>query len=513
MLRAGDRVDDKYTILRLIGDGGMGTVYEARHERLGTSVALKFLHDDIAERPGLSERFLQEAKVAATIVSPHVVRVTDMDTTPGGPPYLVMDFVTGESLEHLLEREKKLPPERAVAYALQIASGLEAAHAIGAVHRDLKPGNVLVTPTPDGPRLMLIDFGIAKVRDGSGGRGITRTGVVLGTPEYMPPEQLFAANDVDARADVYALGVMLFEMLSGHRPAEGESAEEIVGKVLAGDVLNLATLEPTLPAALVEVVRRATSGDRDARFPSVAALRAALEGALRRESRPPTTISDAPPERPSLGAKGATELGEPPYDAAPQRGSTELGAPMPAYGRSSLPAAPPVHRAKRSPAVVVVLLLLLAGLGVALAVVALHRQKPRESPPLPTAEAPPTTSAPEPVPAAPTVPTTTTPLPTTTPTTPPTTAPTTPPTTPPATPGPAPNTPTGPTLDAGVLPIPLPFPLPSTLPPLPALPFPFPGAPAPDAGASVPNPTPSPSTTPPTKSPPQKPGIGRRDAG
>jgi serine/threonine protein kinase len=503
MLKAGDRVNDKYTIVRLIGDGGMGTVYEAQHERLGTRVALKFLHDDIAERPGLTERFLQEGKLAATILSPHVVRVTDTDTLPGGPPYLVMDFVVGESLEHLLEREKKLPPERAIAFALQIASGLEAAHAIGAVHRDLKPGNVLVTQAADGPRLMLIDFGIAKVRDGSGGRGLTRTGVVLGTAEYMPPEQLFTASDVDARADVYALGVMLFEMLSGHRPAEGESAEAIVGKVLAGDVLSLSTLEPSLPPALVEVVRRATAGDRDARFPSVLSLKAALEAAMRHESRPPTTLSDAPPERLSRTTKGATEAGEPPRESlTPQRGSTELGAPIPTYGRASLPSAPLSPRRKRSPAVLVVLLLLLAGLGAALAVVALRPQGARTPPPLPTAEPPPTGAF------TPEAPTTPTPLPTPTPTptnprpTPPATTPPATPTTPPATTPPAKEP------DAGVLPIPLPFPIPSTLPPFPALPFPFP-APLPvDAGAPTPTPTPTPKPT-----APAKPGIGRRDAG
>lgn len=512
MLRAGDRVGDKYTILRLIGDGGMGTVYEAQHERLGTRVALKFLHEDIAERPGLSERFLQEAKVAATIVSPHVVRVTDMDTVPGGPPYLVMEFVTGESLDHLLERETKLPPERAVAFALQIASGLEAAHAIGAVHRDLKPGNVLVTQAAEGPRLMLIDFGIAKVRDGSGGKGLTRTGVVLGTPEYMPPEQLFAASDVDARADVYALGVMLFEMLSGHRPAEGDSAEAIVGKVLAGDVRALSSLEPALPPALVDVVQRATAGDRDARFPSVAAMRGALEAAMRGDGRPPITVSDPPPERPPP-AKGSTELGEPPRESlTPQRGSTELGAPIPAYGRASLPAAPPTRARKRSPAVVVVLLLLLGVLIVALVVVALGRRGPREIPPLPTAEAPP-----EPAPTS-----------TETAAAPPTAVPATPPTATPATPAPRPTptatstpTPTPPTPtttptptpapDAGVLPIPLPFPIPSTLPPFP-LPFPLPRTP--DAGAPAPAPTTPASTPTPTttSTAPKKPGIGRRGA-
>jgi serine/threonine-protein kinase len=499
MLKAGDRVDDKYTIVRLIGDGGMGTVYEARHERLGTLVALKFLHEDIAERPGLTERFLQEAKVAASIVSPHVVRVTDMDTMPGGPPYLVMDFVTGESLDHLLEREPKLSPERAVAFALQIAAGLEAAHAIGAVHRDLKPGNVLVTQTAEGPRLMLIDFGIAKVRDGTGGRGLTRTGVVLGTPEYMPPEQLFTASDVDARADVYALGVMLFEMLSGRRPAEGDSAEAIVGKVLAGDVLSLSALEPALPPALVEVVRRATAGDRDARFPNVAALKGALEAALHPETRPPTTLSDAPPDRLSRTTKGATEAGAPLRESlVPQRGSTELGAPVPPYGRASLPAAPPARRPKRSPVVVVVLLLLLTALGAAIALVALRPRGIRVPPPLPTAEAPPpgaftpeATAPPAPTPT-PTVPPPPTPRPTT---------PATPPAGTPRTPTPAPEA-----ADAGVFPLPLPFPIP--LPPLSTLPFPFP-APAPlDAGVPAPNPTP---TTKPTA--PTKPGIGRRDAG
>jgi serine/threonine protein kinase len=507
MLKAGDRVNGKYTIIRLIGDGGMGTVYEAEHDRLRTRVALKFLHDDIAERPGLTERFLQEGKVAATIVSPHVVRVTDTDTVPGGPPYLVMDFVTGESLEHLLEREKKLPPERAVAFALQIAAGLEAAHAIGAVHRDLKPGNVLVTQAAEGPRLMLIDFGIAKVRDGTGGRGLTRTGVVLGTAEYMPPEQLFTASDVDVRADVYALGVMLFEMLSGRRPAEGDSAEAIVGKVLAGDVLSLSALEPSLRPALVEAVRRATAGDRDARFPNVLAFKAALEAAMRPESRPPTTLSDAPPERVSRPTKGATEAGEPVRESLmPQRGSTELGAPFPTYGRASLPSAPVARRPKRSPAVVIVLLLLLTGIGAALAVVALRPQGVRPPPPLPTAEPAPTGAF---SPVAPVLPA---PTPTATPTPGPTAPRPTPPTTPPpdTTPPPPTTPPAVPATDAGVLPIPLPFPIPSTLPPFPALPFPFP-TPAPaDAGTPAQPPTPTPTPKP---TAPPKPGIGRRDAG
>ncbi|HTQ04697.1 MAG TPA: serine/threonine-protein kinase, partial [Polyangiaceae bacterium] len=266
--RAGDLIGGKYRLVRLIGDGGMGSVFEARHEGLGMSVALKFLHEDLAERPGLTDRFLREARVAATIQSPHVAHVTDVDVGQGGVPYLVMELLAGESLQHLLDREHKLAPAVAIDFALQIAAGLEAAHAVGVVHRDLKPDNVFVTPGTGGALLKLLDFGIAKLLAGQDQRGLTRAGVVMGTAEYMPPEQLYAANEVDGRADVYALGVMLFEMLSGRRPADGDDAQVIVNKVLAGEVLSLAALEPSLPPPLLELVRRATAANRDARVAS-----------------------------------------------------------------------------------------------------------------------------------------------------------------------------------------------------------------------------------------------------
>ena len=273
----GDLVSGKYRIVRLIGDGGMGVVYEARHEVLGSGVALKFLHADLAKRPGLTQRFLQEARVSATIQSPHVCHVTDVDTAQDGSPYLVMELLAGQSLQSMLDRQGKLPVEQAVDFGLQILAGLEAAHATGVVHRDLKPDNVFVTPSGGGPILKLIDFGIAKLRASSEfTKGLTRAGVVMGTPEYMPPEQLMSAQTTDHRADIYSLGVILFEMLAGCRPADGDDAEIIVAAVQAGRVRNLRQLVPGLAEGLVALVERATSPEREQRFESASSMRLTL---------------------------------------------------------------------------------------------------------------------------------------------------------------------------------------------------------------------------------------------
>jgi eukaryotic-like serine/threonine-protein kinase len=273
----GDLVSGKYRIVRLIGDGGMGVVYEARHEVLGSGVALKFLHADLAKRPGLTQRFLQEARVSATIQSSHVCHVTDVDTAQDGSPYLVMELLAGQALQSMLDRQGRLPVEQAVDFSLQILAGLEAAHAAGVVHRDLKPDNVFVTPSGGGPLLKLIDFGIAKLRASSEfTKGLTRAGVVMGTPEYMAPEQLVSAQTTDHRADIYSLGVILFEMLAGCRPADGDDAELIVASVQAGRVRNLRELLPGIAEGLVALVERATLPDREQRFESASAMRLSL---------------------------------------------------------------------------------------------------------------------------------------------------------------------------------------------------------------------------------------------
>ena len=273
----GDLIGGKYRIARLIGEGGMGTVYEAQHEHLGSAVALKFLHPDLQQSPALVARFLQEARVSASIKSPHVTHVIDVDQTPEGAAYLVMELLEGESLERRMERQMPLPLALAVDIGLQILSALEAAHSRGVVHRDLKPANVWLSPTPAGPYVKLLDFGIAKLKSTDEFREVnTRPGSMMGTPEYMAPEQAISADQVDARADLYSFGVILYEMLSGRHPVDSEDGHEILERLIRGDVRKLATANPSVPAALASLVDRLVAPDPDQRPASAALVRSEL---------------------------------------------------------------------------------------------------------------------------------------------------------------------------------------------------------------------------------------------
>lgn len=322
MVAIGQVISGKYKLLRLLGDGGMGAVYEAEHVRLGTRVAIKVLHSDLARRTGLIDRFLQEARVSAQIRSPHVVQVTDVDSTPDGVAYLVMELLQGEPLSSLEKRERKLSVKMAGEYTLQILEALEAAHSLGVVHRDLKPDNVFVTFSGTKPVLKLIDFGIAKLKKseaaGAPQKNLTVAGMMMGTAEYMAPEQAYSATDVDARADLYSVGVMLYEMLSGEPPVRGEDPRVVVLKVERGEVTPLVHVAPDVPPELAGLVHRAMAPRPELRFSSAAAMRIALE-AIMSGKRPPT----------------AHQLAEPlaaPAPAGPPRGAelgtgTVMGAP------------------------------------------------------------------------------------------------------------------------------------------------------------------------------------------
>jgi len=321
--QVGELINNKYRLVRQIGDGGMGSVFEAKHEVLGNSVALKFLHSELARRSGLVQRFLQEARVSAKIQSPHVVRVTDVEQTPQGLPFIVMEYLQGKSLQALYEdlykAGKRLGYEDALDYAIQMLDGLEAAHEEGIVHRDLKPDNVMVVAGKrDSATVKLLDFGIAKLRiNGELYKGLTRPGVIMGTPEYMAPEQVFSADAVDARADIFSCGVMIFEMLAGRRPVGGDEAHQIAAAYLSGAVAKLSDLAPQIAPELAAAVHKAMAADPKDRFDSVAEFRAMVEPFAVKNSH---RVHSTPPPVSPIGARqplSSVPKTIPPADVAP----------------------------------------------------------------------------------------------------------------------------------------------------------------------------------------------------
>jgi eukaryotic-like serine/threonine-protein kinase len=282
-LTPGQVVNGKYRVVRLLGDGGMGSVYEAHHEMLGTRVALKLLHSELS-RTGMAKRFLQEARASARIKSRHVVGVADADQTPDGFAFIVLEYLEGQTLRELYEdldrEQRRLPFADALDFAMQMFEGVEAAHEAGIVHRDLKPDNVMITTDPKGGRLLkVLDFGIAKVDEPpeSSAPALTRPGALLGTPEYMAPEQVYSAGTADVRSDVFSLGVILFEMLSGRRPVLSDDPQQIAVSYLTGAFTRLEEAAPEVPAPLAMAVHRAIAAQPRDRFASVAEFRSAIE--------------------------------------------------------------------------------------------------------------------------------------------------------------------------------------------------------------------------------------------
>jgi tRNA A-37 threonylcarbamoyl transferase component Bud32 len=333
MIGIGSLVNGKYQIVRLLGDGGMGSVYEGRHAVLGTRVAIKVLHPELSRRPGLVERFLQEARVAAQIRSPHVVQVTDVDRTPEGDAYIVMELLEGESLSAVMERQRKLPVATACDYTLQILEALEAAHALGVIHRDLKPENVFLTFPGSKALLKLIDFGIAKAhRTDPQQKNLTVAGVVMGTAEYMAPEQARSADKVDARADLYAVGVLLYEMIAGARPVNGDDARVIALRVERGDVVPLVQAAPDAPRELAGLVHRAMAARPELRFATATEMRLALERAAMARRPATASVPGAPPRAPDAVATMAPRDTSTPMLAGTPRRAT---VPVPAASAGS----------------------------------------------------------------------------------------------------------------------------------------------------------------------------------
>ncbi len=223
----GSIVDDRYEVLAVIGEGGMGRVYRVRHRRLGRSFAMKALRLDLARESVLTERFIQEARAAAVLTHPNVVQINDFGTLASGQPYFVMELLEGRTLTRILREEGPIDPLRCLTIARQIAEALAAAHSMGVIHRDLKPDNViLIRPTGAHMTVKVLDFGLAKVAVSS---RLTRPGVVFGTPHYMSPEQA-SGEPFDHRVDIYALGIMMFEMVTGRVPFEADTYMGVLSK-------------------------------------------------------------------------------------------------------------------------------------------------------------------------------------------------------------------------------------------------------------------------------------------
>jgi serine/threonine-protein kinase len=272
----GTTLAQTYAITRVIGEGGMGRVYEARHTRIaGKRFALKMLHPEFARQPEVLSRFQREAESAASIKNAHVIDVYDVDRTPDGRPYMVGELLEGTELADFLQKlGEPLPVARAVRITRQICKALAAAHEKGIVHRDMKPENVFLTGEVERPHAKVIDFGISKAGDAPG-TALTKTGMIMGTPSYMAPEQA-KGDRVDHRVDIYATGAILYCCLTGKRPFDRNDPTATLAAVLTEEPQRPRELNPQIPERLELVIQRAMSKDPKERYQRIADLEAEL---------------------------------------------------------------------------------------------------------------------------------------------------------------------------------------------------------------------------------------------
>jgi eukaryotic-like serine/threonine-protein kinase len=302
----GDLLFGKYRVERVVGSGGMGIVVAARHEQLDQLVAIKFITEDALAHADAALRFLHEARAAAKLKSEHVTRVLDVGMLDSGAPYMIMEYLEGSDLEKVVAQFGPMPVPYALHLFRQACAALAEAHAAGIVHRDLKPQNLFLTHTPNGsPRLKVLDFGISKTPETVGSRARhARTGAttVLGSPVYMAPEQMLSSRDVDARADVWSLGVVLFELLTKRCPFEADTYAALCLKIATGEPIRVADLREDVPAEVSAIIERCLEKDATRRFANAGEVGEAIDTlppdllpATDAEGRPGwSTVSTAP---------------------------------------------------------------------------------------------------------------------------------------------------------------------------------------------------------------------------
>src|SRR5581483_9207962 len=297
----GQTLADKYAIEKLIKRGGMGSVYEGKHVLMDKRVAIKVLRPSLALDDHVVARFSREAKAASRISHPHAVTVTDFGEDENGVVFLVMEYLDGRTLKDIIKSEGSMPLQRVVEIVRQVAGALDAAHEQGVVHRDLKSENVMLSQTNGGDWAKVLDFGIAKIQQPEGARDIdiTAPNLVIGTPQYMSPEQCSQSGPIDARSDVYSLGIITYEMLAGRVPFTGESPTVIMMKQVQDAPPSILDARPDLPAAIEKVITKSLAKQPDNRIQTAGefseAFSAAAAGAPAVAAAPVTTVNEPVP--------------------------------------------------------------------------------------------------------------------------------------------------------------------------------------------------------------------------
>ncbi|MBA3538355.1 MAG: serine/threonine protein kinase, partial [Deltaproteobacteria bacterium] len=281
-----------YRILSKIGTGGMGAVYLAEHPLIGKKVALKVIHRELAHNRDVVQRFFQEAKAVNSIGNEHIVEIHDFGVTPENDHFYIMEYLDGQTLASVMTREPAMPVMRALHIGAQIASALAAAHASGVIHRDLKPDNIMLIPKLGDPDFVkVLDFGLAKVFAADSAVK-TAAGVLLGTPQYMSPEACESKREIDHRTDVYALGILLFQMMTGKLPFDGQTMGEVLVKQVTALPPAPRALNPAIQPSVEQILLRCLAKPVDARFQTMLALRQALLA-------PDAYLGSAPPIQPA----------------------------------------------------------------------------------------------------------------------------------------------------------------------------------------------------------------------